>query len=121
MTGGMTLAEESVASAEKAGEALQQIVGSSDNVMDMVQMVAAATEEQSTASEEVRKNMEYIADMINTNFTLSENMKRSATNLAFFAQDVMVQTSHFKTGSDVREHVKDAAKGRQGRAFAENS
>ena len=121
MTGGMTLAEESVASAEKAGEALQQIVGSSDNVMDMVEMVAAATEEQSMASEEVRKNMEYIAGMINTNFTLSEKMKRSATSLAFLAQDVMVQTSHFKTRVDVHGHGEDAAKGHQERVSAEIS
>ncbi|NOZ69125.1 MAG: methyl-accepting chemotaxis protein, partial [Deferribacteres bacterium] len=68
MEKGETLAEESVANAARAGDSLQKIVESSDRVMDMVQRVAAATEEQSTASEDVSRNMEYISEIINEHF-----------------------------------------------------
>ncbi len=100
MEKGKKLAEESVAHATQAGEALQQIVESSDRAMDMVQSIATATEEQSSASEEVSNSMEQISQIINENFKLSEEMKQSVTNLAFLAQEIMAQTSSFQISKD---------------------
>ncbi len=96
MVKGKKLAEESVRNASKAGEALQQIVESSDRVMDIVQSIATATEEQSAASEEVSTSMEQISNIINDNFKLSEQMKQSVTHLSLLAQDIMAQTSSFQ-------------------------
>ncbi len=98
---GALLAEESVSNAEKAGEALQQIVGKSENVMEMVQKVSVATEAQSAASEEVSQNMEYISRIINDNFNLSEDLKKESSDLAMLAQEVISQTMHFKTRANV--------------------
>jgi methyl-accepting chemotaxis protein len=100
MEKGKKLAEESMVHAKKAGEALQQIVESSDRAMDMVQSIATATEEQSTASEEVSNSMEQISQIINGNFKLSEEMKQSVTDLAFLAQEIMAQTSSFRISND---------------------
>ncbi len=97
MERGRLLAEESVAKATKAGEALQQIVESSDKVMDIVQKVASATEQQSTASEEVSQNMDYITGIINDHFNLAEEVERSASDLTKLAQGVIAQTMYFKT------------------------
>jgi methyl-accepting chemotaxis protein len=96
MEKGKTLVEESVSNAEEAGKILAQIVENSNKVLDMVRGIATATEEQSAASEEITRNMEYIAGVIKDNFDLSENMKKAVADLAFLAQDVMVQTMHFK-------------------------
>jgi methyl-accepting chemotaxis protein len=97
MDKGRELAGESVANAQKAGDALQQIVESSDRAMDMVQRVAAATEEQSSASEEVSSNMEHISEIIKDHFGLAEAVEKSASNLAELAQGMMTQTAHFRT------------------------
>ena len=100
MEKGTTLAEDTVANATKAGEALQQIVESSDRAMDMVQSIATAIEEQSAASEEVSNSMEQISQIINNNFKSSEKMKKSVTELAFLAQEIMAQTSSFRISRD---------------------
>jgi methyl-accepting chemotaxis protein len=97
MEQGKQLATQSVSNAKEAGDNLQQIVNFSNTVMDMVQRIAAATEEQSTTSEEVSSNMEQISKVIKNNFRLSEEMKKALADLAFLAQDVMVQTMYFKT------------------------
>jgi len=98
MEKGETLAGESVANAARAGDSLQKIVESSDRVMDMVQRVAAATEEQSTASEDVSRNMEYISEIINEHFALAKEVERAASSLSALTVRIIEQTSYFKTG-----------------------
>ncbi len=100
MQKGKSLANEAVSTATQAGEALKKIVESSDTVMDMVQRIAAATEEQSSASEEVSRNMEHISGIINESFGLSEEVKKSAVELSSHAQAVKKQTMYFKTGDN---------------------
>jgi len=123
MEKGKQLAEESVVNATKAGEALQQIVESSDRAMEMVQSIATATEEQSAASEEVSNSMEQISLIINSNFKLSEEMKQSVTNLAFLAQEILVQTSSFQISNDRNNGeiniINDTAQEQQHDATAE--
>ncbi len=97
MEKGRLLADESVTNATKAGEALQKIVESSDRVMDIVQKVNAATELQSSASEDVNHNMDDISEIINNHFSLAEEVEKSASDLTALAQGVMTQTSYFKT------------------------
>ncbi len=104
MERGRLHAEESVASAKKAGEALQQIVESSDNVMDIVQKVASATEQQSSASEEVSRSMDYITGIINDHFSLAEEVERSSSDLSTLAQGVIAQTMYFKTNKHGNTH-----------------
>jgi methyl-accepting chemotaxis protein len=94
---GKTLADEAVANANLAGETLQEIVKSSDSVADMVQQISVATEEQSSAAEEVSSNMEHIRKVINEHFELSEDMKKELADLTSLAQNVMTQTMYFKT------------------------
>ncbi len=97
MEKGTRYVEESVAKAEKAGEALQKIVISSDKVMDIVQRVAAATEEQSSAAEEVSQTMEHISSIINKHCGLAREVEKSASNLAALARGIMGQTTYFRT------------------------
>ena len=47
--------------ADKAGTSLTEIVGVSQKVTDMVTQIAAASEEQSSASEQISKNVEAIS------------------------------------------------------------
>ncbi len=107
MEKGRKLAEDSVSTAWKAGEALQQIVENSDKAMDMVERVAAATEQQSSASEEVSQTMEQISEIISQHSGLAEEVEKSASNLAVLAQDVMAQTMHFKTSKSNNAYLAE--------------
>ncbi|MEW6599973.1 MAG: methyl-accepting chemotaxis protein [Nitrospirota bacterium] len=100
MEKGTKLVDESVGKAEKAGEALQLIVTSSDKVMDIVQRVAAATEEQSSAAEEVSQTMEHISSIINHHCGLAREVEKAASNLSALANGILGQTNHFKTGDE---------------------
>ncbi|MBK7258856.1 MAG: Cache 3/Cache 2 fusion domain-containing protein [Ignavibacteriae bacterium] len=53
--------ERGIELADKAGASLKEIVGVSQKVTDMVTQIAAASEEQSSASEQISKNVEGIS------------------------------------------------------------
>ncbi|MDA8087155.1 MAG: methyl-accepting chemotaxis protein, partial [Nitrospiraceae bacterium] len=66
-------AEEGVGVASAALSALDEMVAATQKAMDMIQRIAAATEQQSQASEEVAKNMENVTGLVNrTNRMLEE-------------------------------------------------
>ncbi|UCE72172.1 MAG: methyl-accepting chemotaxis protein [Nitrospiraceae bacterium] len=97
MENGKVLAQVAVTNAAMAGDTLQQIVESSSTVTDMVQRISVATEEQSAAAEEVSQSMEHIRNVINDNFTVSEEMEKELTDMISLVQKVLEQTQHFKT------------------------
>jgi methyl-accepting chemotaxis protein len=101
MARGKELVQESVDNASEAGEALQQIVKSSDKVADMVQRVATATEEQSTAAEDVSRNMEDISGIIDDNFGVSQEMRKELIDLTNLAQNILEQVRYFKIGNGI--------------------
>ncbi|UCH44416.1 MAG: hypothetical protein JSV11_08930, partial [Nitrospiraceae bacterium] len=61
------------------------------------QRISVATEEQSAAAEEVSQSMEHIRNVINDNFTVSEEMEKELTDMISLVQKVLEQTQHFKT------------------------
>ncbi len=105
MEKGTILAEESVGKASRAGDALQIIVESSDSVMDIVQRVAAATEEQSSAAEEVSQTMEHISGIINEHCSLAGEVEKSASSLSSQARQIIDQTAYFNTGENRQGHI----------------
>jgi len=69
-------AEGGVSLAEEAGKALEEIVGSTQKAMDMIQRIAAATEEQSAASEEISQNMETVTGHLNNTIKMIGNARQ---------------------------------------------
>jgi len=82
--------------ANEASVSLETIVKTSTNAMDMVQRIAAATEQQSAATEEVSQNMEHIADITKQSSASTEQIKVSASELAKLASNLKEMTSWFK-------------------------
>ena len=58
-------AENGVVLAGNAAHALEEIVGATQKATDMIQRIAAATEEQSTVSEDIARNMETVTGHLN--------------------------------------------------------
>jgi methyl-accepting chemotaxis protein len=88
--------DKGVALAREASKALDAIVAASTNAMDMVQRIAAATEEQSSATEEVTQNMESIANITKHSSASTEQIKASAGELARLAAALKEMTAFFK-------------------------
>jgi methyl-accepting chemotaxis protein len=97
---GKNLLDRAVATANNAGNALAKIVESSEKVMDMVQRIAVATEEQSSGTEEVSQSMENITGIIRETFQLAEDVKKSSEESLSVAMHLKAQLDHFRTMTD---------------------
>ncbi len=97
MQTGKEVAGEAISTTADTEDALHKIVKSSENVMDMVQRIAAATEEQSSASEEVSRTMEQASEVANQTLILSENIDSVADFLQSVAVKLKSQVGNFKT------------------------
>ncbi|NTW58625.1 MAG: HAMP domain-containing protein [Nitrospirae bacterium] len=86
-----------VALAREASASLDTIVTASANAMDMVQRIAAATEQQSAATEEVTQNMESISGITKQSSASTEQIKGSAAELARLASSLKEMTAFFKS------------------------
>jgi methyl-accepting chemotaxis protein len=82
--------------AREASSSLDAIVAASTSAMDMVQRIAAATEQQSAATEEVTQNMEHISDITKQTSASTEQIKVSAQDLARLAAELNQTSAWFK-------------------------
>jgi len=82
--------------AKQASSSLDTIVTASTNAMDMVQRIAAATEEQSAASEQVTQNMENISSITKRAANSSDQIKISAEELAKLSAGLAEMVAFFK-------------------------
>ncbi|MBI5213043.1 MAG: methyl-accepting chemotaxis protein [Nitrospirae bacterium] len=89
-------AEGGVNLAGEAAKALEEIVNATQKAMDMIQRIAVATEEQSSASEEIAHNMETITGHINNTVTMIENARQIMDKLNSQAKELDQSISWFK-------------------------
>jgi len=101
-----TESESGVKLAEQAKESLEKIVSISTLCLDQVSSIAAATEEQSAAVEEVSSNVENIANSFGTSREAVSQINQSAIDLARISNDLVNLVSWFKTGSAAVEERK---------------
>jgi methyl-accepting chemotaxis protein len=94
--------DKGVGLARKASAALDSIVTASTSAMDMVQRIAAATEQQSAAAEEVTQNMEHISEITKRSAGSTTQITQSAVDLAKLAVELKEMTSWFKMNEAVR-------------------
>ena len=89
--------------AEKAGESLKEIITGADHVVDIVTQVAAASEEQSSAAEQISKNIESISSVTQQSSSgiqqiahASEDLNRLTLNLQELVAGFKVEQSESK-------------------------
>jgi methyl-accepting chemotaxis protein len=88
--------ESGVELAREASTALDSIVDASSGAMDMVQNIAAATEEQSAATEQVTQNMENISTITKHTANSADQVKISSQKLAELTASLHQTASWFK-------------------------
>jgi len=91
--------DKGVTLAKEASGSLDTIVSGSASAMDMVQRIAAATEQQSAATEEVTQNMESISGITRNTSASTEQIKSSAADLARLAAELKETAAWFKMDS----------------------
>ncbi len=82
--------------ADKAGESLEEILSSTTDVMDMINQIAAASEEQSATSEQISKNVQSISKVTSESASRIENVARSAEELSRLTNDLFSLMKRFK-------------------------
>ncbi|MFP4144476.1 MAG: methyl-accepting chemotaxis protein [Phycisphaeraceae bacterium] len=93
-----------VESASTASGSLRDIVAAAQQVAEMIESIAAASEEQSTASGDVARNVEAISSMIRAATEGCTNSAKSVSDLAGTAQQLQALINRFKLqGSDQTE------------------
>ncbi|NTW58631.1 MAG: HAMP domain-containing protein [Nitrospirae bacterium] len=96
MRKGAEKAEKGKGLSRAASEALNSIVIVSTRTKDMIQRIAAATEEQSATSEEITRNMGAISDVISHSAEATTQIKQAAHGLAVLSSEINDKISWFK-------------------------
>lgn len=86
--------------ADRAGTSLQEIVVSSTDVQDMVNQIAAASEEQSSTSEEISKNMLSISKVTGESARRIEDIAHSAEDLSKLTDHLSELMGQFNVGNN---------------------
>ena len=97
---GSSEVEKGRALADKAGEALREIISGSDQVADLVSQVAAASEQQSTAAEQISKNIEAISQVSGESATGTQQIANAANDLSRLTTNLQDLISRFKVDSN---------------------
>ncbi len=96
MEAGIKDVAEGVVLAQKAGKSLHEIMGVVRNVSDLVTQIAAATEEHSTASEEVTGNVEIISNISQETSQLADRSSEGIEELNRLARELSAIVDKFK-------------------------
>lgn len=91
--------------AVKAGESLQEIIKATDKVQDVVNMVASASEEQSSASEQISRNIEAISSVTNQSAAGTQQIARAAEDLNRLTSNLEVMIGHFKLNNHENSQI----------------
>lgn len=84
----------------KAGDSLSQIIKGAENVNDIVNQVAAASEQQSSAAEQISKNIESISSVTQQNAEGIHQIARVAEDLNRLTTDLEELVGRFKISGD---------------------
>ncbi|MFA7554648.1 MAG: methyl-accepting chemotaxis protein [Spongiibacteraceae bacterium] len=85
-----------VSKAAGAGEALNKITASMNNVKQMAELIAAATEQQSSTADEIERNVSRIKSMAEKSAELADASSESAINLKNISETVSELIGRFK-------------------------
>jgi len=100
MENGKTITDATVEKARQSGESLQSITRDVQELSDMSTRIATAMEQQSTVTEEIKRNMEAINSTVAAN---SENAVKTADasdRLTVITTEVSEMVGHFKVSNE---------------------
>lgn len=106
MEEGTRQVEEGVATTNKAGEALREIIQMSEQVGDMITQIATAATEQSGATDEINRSMEQISSLVKESASGAQQSAQACQDLSSMAFELQKIVSNFKVsdGATAQPH-----------------
>lgn len=95
--------EEGVKTANNTGKALEEIVNQTENLRNMVNMIANSTKEQSLAAEEIAKQTENVANNVEENRKAIVQSSESIRDIASISEQLNQIVNQFKIFDDTIE------------------
>lgn len=89
----------------KAGNSLEKIITGSDSVLDIVNQVAAASEEQSSAAQEISRSIENISNVVREAVMGTQQIAEATEDLNRLTEGLKDLVSHFKYDDQVQFQV----------------
>ena len=86
--------------ADQAGNSLKEIVTSTQHLLDMINQIAAASEEQSSTTEQISKNVAAISQVSGDTATQINDIAGSADELSKMVTELAEQVNRFKVSGD---------------------
>lgn len=96
-----TEAAQGMVYANEAGTALESIVNGASSIRDMISHIAAATEEQSAAGEQINGNIQQMSVAVEQTTAMITEVSRSTENLSRRMEDLHRLASTFKTAASL--------------------
>ena len=93
---------EGIRLADRAGEALEQVVEGAASTVDRITQIAAASEEQSATSEQIARSVEGITGATQESALGVQQIARAADGLSRLTEDLRRLMERFQTGHDRR-------------------
>ncbi|MCX6156342.1 MAG: methyl-accepting chemotaxis protein [Candidatus Kapabacteria bacterium] len=100
MTKGNLEVNKGIKLADSAGAALKEIVGSSQDLLDMINQIAAASEQQSSTSEQISKNVVAISKVSSDSTKQIEEIAHAAEDLTELTVNLQKVVQQFKIEVD---------------------
>lgn len=89
-------AQNTVASAGEAGEAISEITRAVASISEMNAQIATAAEEQSYAAEEINKNIERVVELVQGAHQSAQGSTKTARDLNELSRHLSTQIAHFR-------------------------
>jgi methyl-accepting chemotaxis protein len=112
------LSANSVQVAEEAGEMLKKIVPDIQKTAELIQEIAAASNEQNSGAEQINKAVQQLDQVIQQNASSSEEMASTSEELSSQAEQLQQTMGFFKIGEGTGRALSGAGSRRQVKAKA---
>ena len=96
MAEGTKKVENGVRLANEAGGSLTSILGGVQNVSDMIRQIATSTEQQSSTTDEISRNMDSIAEVAKGNVMTIAEVSNSSGEMARLATELKELVTEFR-------------------------
>ena len=106
MEEGTRQVKEGVSATNQAGDALQHIIGKSEEVGDMITMIATAATEQSSTTEEVKNSMEQISKLVEASTIGAQQSAKACQDLSALTNNLQNLVERFRLSHDPASGVQ---------------
>jgi methyl-accepting chemotaxis protein len=113
--------ERSVTTTLEAGDSLQEIIRSADQVGEMITQIATAATQQSSATEQINGSVDKISKLVNESAVGAQQSAKACTDLSNLALDLQALVGKFRLGNSEQRSQKTRGGRGTARAYVQHA